>query len=100
MKSQVLVQMNSTSVWKSVKSAVLNSAVMSSIATLCSNILEEPVSALLALHLLNAQLSFAFLVLFGGIFPVVAVLLLVWFSVAVWQCVQVYKREKELSENA
>jgi len=55
-------------------------------ARLCSRLMEREINVRQMLHLIHAQLSFAALVLAGGISPLVAVLLMTWFAASVYQC--------------
>ena len=61
--------------------------VLESMADLFSRILGEHVNVRQSLHLIHAQLAFSALILFGGISPLVAVLLMCWFVLSVIQCV-------------
>lgn len=67
---------------------VLESKTVRSMARLFSAILSEKISTLKAIKLANAQAAIASLLIFGGISPLVAVILLAWVGAAVYQ----YKR--------
>ena len=59
---------------------------ITAVANLYSAILGEEVSALKAVKLTNAQVATASLMIFGGMSPLVAALLLAWMALAVYQC--------------
>ena len=71
---------------RSLRSAVVNSRAVSTMAQMFASVLEKSVTNIEALHILNAMLSFSALLLFGGISVVVAALMLCWFAISVYQC--------------
>lgn len=83
---KAMTQVSETRSEKSIRRMILQSRAVQGMAALFSAILGEEVSAVRAVHLLNAQLSFGLLLTVGGASVLVAVLLLVWFGLSVWQC--------------
>lgn len=77
---------NEISVSKSVCSSLLQSNAVLRMAAFFSKVSGEKVSPLRAVHLLNAQFSFVGVILFGGFSLVVALLMLIWFALSVYQC--------------
>lgn len=65
---------------------MLESKAILALAELYSVILGENISALKAVKLTNAQAATASLLVFGGMSPLVAALLLAWLGLAVYQC--------------
>ncbi len=78
----------------------MNTKIMTDIARLFSTIMEEEVSEKFAFHLIHAQVSFAALVLLGGIHLLAACGMLVWFLLSIYCCMQAKKSDsKELLNN-
>ncbi len=71
---------------RTLRQVVLESKAITAVANLYSAILGEKVSALKAVKLTNAQAATASLLVFGGMSPLVAALLLAWMGLAVYQC--------------
>ncbi|HBC28659.1 MAG TPA: hypothetical protein DC006_03110 [Prevotellaceae bacterium] len=71
---------------RTLRQMVLESKAITAVANLYSAILGEEVSALKAVKLTNAQVATASLMIFGGMSPLVAALLLAWMALAVYQC--------------
>ena len=65
---------------------VLESKIVLAMAELFSAILGKKVSAIKAIKLANAQAAIASLILFGGISPRVAAIMLAWVGASVYQC--------------
>ena len=65
---------------------VLESKIVLAMAELFSAILGKKVSAIKAIKLANAQAAIASMIVFGGISPLIAVVLLAWMGLAVYQC--------------
>lgn len=71
---------------RSLRQVVLESKFVTGMARLFSAILGEKVTPLQAIKHANAQAAIASLLVLGGISPLVALVLLVWASVAMYQC--------------
>lgn len=71
---------------RTLRQMILESKAVAAVANLYSAILGEKVSALKAVKLTNAQAATASLMIFGGMSPLVAGLLLAWMGLAVYQC--------------
>jgi len=83
---KAMTQVQETRTNKTLGQVILSSKAVIAMAALFSTILEEEVTPLRALHLLNAQLSFGLLLVLGGLSPIIAALLLLWFALSLWQC--------------
>ena len=62
-------------------------------AQLFGRILEREINVRQMLHLIHAQLAVSALVLLGGISPLVALLLMAWFTLSVVQCARAMREE-------
>lgn len=71
---------------RSLRSAVVNSRVVSAMAQMFASALERRVSNIEALHILNGMVSFSGLLLFGWVSVAMAALMLCWFAISVFQC--------------
>lgn len=56
------------------------------LARFFSKVSGEEVSSSRAIHLLNAQISFMSIILFGGFSLIVTALMVSWFALSVYQC--------------
>ena len=65
---------------------VLESKIVLAMAELFSAILGKKVSAIKAIKLANAQAAIASMIVFGGISPLVAAIMLAWAGASVYQC--------------
>lgn len=65
---------------------ILNSKFIGLVAEVLSMILGEKISPKKAIKVLNVQAAIASLMIFGGISPLIAVVLLAWMGLAVYQC--------------
>lgn len=65
---------------------VLESKIVLAMAELFSAILGKKVSAIKAIKLANAQAAIASMIVFGGISPLVAAIMLAWVRASVYQC--------------
>ena len=65
---------------------VLESKIVLAMAELFSAILGKKVSAIKAIKLANAQAAIASMIVFGGISPLVAAIMLAWVGASVYQC--------------
>lgn len=65
---------------------ILNSKFIGLVAEILSMILGEKISPKKAIKVLNVQAAIASLMIFGGISPLIAVVLLAWMGLAVYQC--------------
>ena len=65
---------------------VLESKIVLAMAELFSAILGKKVSAIKAIKLANAQAAIASMIVFGGISPLVAAIMLAWGGASVYQC--------------
>jgi len=77
---------NEFSASKSVRTSLLRSNAVTRMASFFSKISGEKISPLKAIHLLNAQLSFVGVILFGGFSLLAGVLMVCWFGLSVYQC--------------
>lgn len=77
---------NEISASKSVRTSLLRSNAVLRMARFFSKVSGEKVSPLRAIHLLNAQLSFSAIILFGGYSVICAALMVCWFGLSVYQC--------------
>mgnify|MGYP004565806727 FL=1 len=71
---------------RTLRQMVLESKVVLAMAELFSAILGEKVSAIKAIKLANAQAAIASMIVFGGISPLVAAIMLTWVGASVYQC--------------
>ena len=65
---------------------VLESKIVLAMAELFSAILGKKVSAIKAIKLANAQAAIASMIVFGGISPLVAAIMLAWVGASGYQC--------------
>ena len=65
---------------------VLESKIVLAMAELFSAILGKKVSAIKAIKLANAQAAIASMIVFGGISPLVAAIMLAWVGASEYQC--------------
>ncbi|MBR4643849.1 MAG: hypothetical protein IKO73_01640 [Bacteroidaceae bacterium] len=78
--------LNEISAKKSVRASLLQSNAVLRMARFFSKVSGEKVSPRRALHMLNAQLSFVGVILFGGFSLIVGALTVSWFALSVYQC--------------
>lgn len=71
---------------RNVSQMIMNSKITLATADLMSKILGEKIGPKKAIRLLNAQAAMASLIIFGGASPLVALILLAWMGLAVYQC--------------
>lgn len=71
---------------RSISQMILNSKFIGLVAEVLSMILGEKISPKKAIKVLNVQAAIASLMIFGGISPLIAVVLLAWMGLAVYQC--------------
>lgn len=71
---------------RTISQMILNSKFIGLVAEVLSMILGEKISPKKAIKLLNVQAAIASLMIFGGISPLIAVVLLAWMGLAVYQC--------------
>ncbi len=71
---------------RTISQMILNSKFIGLVAEVLSMILEEKISPKKAIKVLNVQAAIASLMIFGGISPLIAVVLLAWMGLAVYQC--------------
>ena len=86
MKTEALYISKKNVQQRTLRQMVLESKAILALARLYSAILGEETSALMAIKLTNAQAATASLIIFGGMSPLVAALLLAWMGLAVYQC--------------
>ena len=65
---------------------LLNSKFIGLVAEVLSMILGEKISRKKSIKVLNVQAAITSLMIFGGISPLIAVVLLAWMGLAVYQC--------------
>lgn len=70
---------------RTLRQMVLESKIMLAMAELFSAILGKKVSAIKAIKLANAQAAIASMIVFGGISPLVAAIMLAWVGASVYQ---------------
>lgn len=71
---------------RTISQMILNSKFIGLVAEVLSMILGEKISPKKAIKVLNIQAAIASLMIFGGISPLIAVVLLAWMGLAVYQC--------------
>ena len=71
---------------RTISQLILNSKFIGLVAEVLSMILGEKISPKKAIKVLNVQAAIASLMIFGGISPLIAVVLLAWMGLAVYQC--------------
>ena len=71
---------------RTISQMILNSKFIGLVAEVLSMILGEKISPKKAIKVLNVQAAITSLMIFGGISPLVAVVLLAWMGLAVYQC--------------
>lgn len=71
---------------RTISQMILNSKFIGLVAEVLSMILGEKISPKKAIKVLNVQAAIASLIIFGGISPLIAVVLLAWMGLAVYQC--------------
>ena len=71
---------------RTLRQMVLESKIVLAMAELFSAILGKKVSAIKAIKLANAQAAIASMIVFGGISPLVAAIMLAWGGASVYQC--------------
>lgn len=71
---------------RTISQMILNSKFIGLVAEVLSMILGEKISPKKAIKLLNVQAAITSLMIFGGISPLIAVVLLAWMGLAVYQC--------------
>ena len=71
---------------RTISQMILNSKFIGLVAEVLSMILGEKISPKKAIKVLNVQAAIASLMIFGGISPLIAVVLLAWVGLAVYQC--------------
>lgn len=71
---------------RTLRQMVLESKIVLAMAELFSAILGKKVSAIKAIKLANAQAAIASMIVFGGISPLVAAIMLAWVGASVYQC--------------
>ena len=71
---------------RTISQMILNSKFIGSVAEVLSMILGEKISPKKAIKVLNVQAAITSLMIFGGISPLIAVVLLAWMGLAVYQC--------------
>ena len=71
---------------RTISQMILNSKFIGLVAEVLSMILGEKISRKKSIKVLNVQAAIASLMIFGGISPLIAVVLLAWMGLAVYQC--------------
>ena len=71
---------------RTISQMILNSKFIGLVAEFLSMILGEKISPKKAIKVLNVQAAITSLMIFGGISPLIAVVLLAWMGLAVYQC--------------
>lgn len=71
---------------RTISQMILNSKFIGLVAEVLSMILGEKISPKKAIKVLNVQAAITSLMIFGGISPLIAVVLLAWMGLAVYQC--------------
>ena len=71
---------------RTISQMTLNSKFIGLVAEVLSMILGEKISPKKAIKVLNVQAAITSLMIFGGISPLIAVVLLAWMGLAVYQC--------------
>ncbi|MCI7141857.1 MAG: hypothetical protein MSA10_02450 [Paraprevotella sp.] len=71
---------------RTISQMILNSKFIGLVAEVLSMILGEKISPKKTIKVLNVQAAIASLMIFGGISPLIAVVLLAWMGLAVYQC--------------
>lgn len=86
MKTEAIYIAKKNAQQRNVSQMIMNSKITFATADLMSKILGEKISPQKAIRLLNAQAALTSLIIFGGISPLVALVLLAWMGLAVYQC--------------
>ncbi|MGN0233899.1 MAG: hypothetical protein ACI4B5_05705 [Bacteroidaceae bacterium] len=86
MKTEAIYMTKKKVQQRTVRQMILNSKAILVAAEVLSKILDEKISPLKTIKVLNAQAAIASLMIFGGISPLVATILLAWVGLAVYQC--------------
>ena len=71
---------------RTISQMILNSKFIGLVAEVLSMILGEKISPKKTIKVLNVQAAIASLMIFGCISPLIAVVLLAWMGLAVYQC--------------
>ena len=71
---------------RTISQMILNSKFIGLVAEVLSMILGEKISRKKSIKVLNVQAAITSLMIFGGISPLIAVVLLAWMGLAVYQC--------------
>ena len=71
---------------RTISQMILNSKFIGLVAEVLSMILGEKISPKKSIKVLNVQAAITSLMIFGGISPLIAVVLLAWMGLAVYQC--------------
>lgn len=71
---------------RTISQMILNSKFIGLVAEVLSMILGEKISPKKTIKVLNVQAAITSLMIFGGISPLIAVVLLAWMGLAVYQC--------------
>ena len=71
---------------RTISQMILNLKFIGLVAEVLSMILGEKISPKKAIKVLNVQAAITSLMIFGGISPLIAVVLLAWMGLAVYQC--------------
>ena len=71
---------------RTISQMILNLKFIGLVAEVLSMILGEKISPKKSIKVLNVQAAIASLMIFGGISPLIAVVLLAWMGLAVYQC--------------
>lgn len=71
---------------RTISQMILNSKFIGLVAEVLSMILGEKISPKKAIKVLNVQAAITSLMIFGGISPLIAVVLLAWMGLAIYQC--------------
>ena len=71
---------------RTISQMILNSKFIGLVAEVLSMLLGEKISPKKTIKVLNVQAAITSLMIFGGISPLIAVVLLAWMGLAVYQC--------------
>ena len=71
---------------RTISQMILNSKFIGLVAEVLSMILGEKISPKKSIKVLNVQAAITSLMIFGGISPLIAVVLLAWMGLAIYQC--------------
>lgn len=86
MKTEAIYITKKNAQRRTISQMILNSKFIGLVAEVLSMILGEKISPKKAIKVLNVQAAIASLMIFGGISPLIAVVLLAWMGLAVYQC--------------